>query len=168
MQTQVTLTKHYQDSGESNGRSWTRNDFVAADGQTRFKTFDGDVASKAKSLLNVPTTITYRLQERGQYVDNILEDIVPVSGEAPAPAPQQSNGHPTAAAVEPAMRGVDRGGGIARAIEFCSVAGISVLEAYDNGSLFDLADTFAEYSAFGTKPGAASPSSVGAGTEGVA
>ena len=80
MQTQVTLTKHYTDSGTNDRGSWTRNDFVAEDGTTRFKTFDGDVASKAKALLGVPCVVTYDLKERGQYVDNILKDIAPAPG----------------------------------------------------------------------------------------
>ena len=170
MQTQVTLTKHYTDSGTNDRGSWTRNDFVAEDGTTRFKTFDGDVASKAKALLGVPCVVTYDLKERGQYVDNILKDIAPAPGVTQQDV-TQAQAQTAAATTERGEREkakqevINRSAGLARAIEFCSVSGESVALAFDNGSLFELANTFARFIETG-EFSAASPSSVDAATEG--
>lgn len=150
--TQVTLTKHYPPSG--NGP----NAFLTADG-TRFKAWpDNPVSSLLAQNLNKLVEIEYHIEENGQYVNNMVDSAVVLAASSSEPTEPYRE--------EPSIRGVDRGGGIARAIEFLSVAGESVMLAYDDGSLFDLADAFAEYSAFGTRPGAAAPSSAAAGVEG--
>jgi hypothetical protein len=146
MKTTVTITQHYPVYGESNGRAWVRNDFKFDDGQ-KFQTFDADLASQVKSLMHRPVELEYEPQERGQYVNNDIKAVTP-AGDAPATAP-------LAAAATPEIQPVDRNAGLARAIEFLSVAGENPLKAFDNGTLFELADTFAEYGALGAKPSAA-------------
>ncbi len=164
--TQVTLTKHFQATGQrQNGDTWTRNDFKTAD-DLKFQTFDGTLASKAKSLLNVPVTLTYEPKERGQFVNNEITDIEPVTGEAPAPSPVAANGQPTAAHQDLKQDVINRSAGLARAIEFLSVAGEPVLDAFDNGSLFELANTFARFFETGEYGAASSSSDEGAVAEG--
>lgn len=156
--TQVTLTKHFQENGESNGKAWTRNDFKTADG-TRYSTFDGDLASQAKGLLNKPINLEYEIKERGQYVNNTILSISPISGVAETTF--QSNGSQPTTPQADRQEQINRSAGLARAIEFVSVSGESILEAYDNGSLFLLALTFAGFFETGDY-GAAAPSSAGA------
>lgn len=160
--TQVTFEKYFIENGTSGDRDWTRTDFVTTDG-VRFKTFDGAIASQGKNLKGQLVEVEYQPKERGQWVDNMITSLTALSGTAPTeakadPAPRRelpATGQP-----------VDRAGGLARAIEFVGVSGESILEAYDNLSLFALADVFAEYAHTGNKPGAAQPSSAAAGAEG--
>lgn len=159
--TRVTLTKHFQDSGESNGRAWTRNDFLTADGQ-RFKTFDADIATEAKRLLNQQVAIQYEIKENGQRVNWMIQEITPIGGAAPV---ARVEGHPTTPADDRQVQ-INRSAGLARAIEFCSVASIPVVEELDSGGLFQLANTFARFFETG-EFGASTPSSEDAVTEGV-
>lgn len=165
MVTTVTITKHFQANGNSNGRAWTRNDFRTDDGG-KFQTYDGDVASQVKALMNQPVEIEYTVKENGQYVNNEIVSVRALNGAAPTPAPVQANGQPTTPADDRQVM-INRSAGLARAIEFCSVAGISVAEELDSGGLFMLSDTFARYFETG-EFGAASPSSAAAVEESAA
>lgn len=152
MKTTVTLTQHYKNPGSTNGRDWIRHDFKTDDGQ-KFQTFDGDLASQVVAYLNQPVELEYQPQERGQYVNNEIKSVAPLSnGAAPAAVTTAYTTPP--AAYDDLQTQINRSAGLARAIEFTGVSGESILEAFDNGSLFELALTFAQFCQTGEYPGA--------------
>ena len=142
LKTQVTLTQHYQSRGTNSRGDWTRNDFKTDDGQ-KFQTFDFKLASRVKSLMGQLIEIEYEPKENGQYVNFEIVDVTPLGGSSPAPAQQAQV--QAVASTDSRQEQINRSAGLARAIEFVSVSGESILEAFDNGTLFELALTFARF-----------------------
>ena len=149
----TTLTSHETKSGASGKGPWTLNLFAAADGET-YKVFTGPdgIASQAAGLIGqlVDLDIEYKPAKDPRYpADKFITRIVP-SAQAPQPTTQirttpSVNGN----AYDERQAAINRNAGIARAIEAFGIAGVDPLT--NLGELFELAETFAEYGATGTK-----------------
>lgn len=149
----TTLTKHYQETGVRNNKPWTRNDFKDDQG-VKFATFDAALASKALSLIDVPSVILHD-DPNPKYPDSFTftgieaqPQLFPTNGNADPEAQQAADpGYfPPSLQIKP----VDRNAGLARAIETFATAGVDPLEK--QAELFELAEIYAAFGALGQKP----------------
>jgi len=145
--TQITLTKHFPPDGKG------PNAFLTEDNQ-RFKTFDAELATQLRGVLNIPISLEYHIEEKGQYVNNMIDGFEVIAGAAPIAA---------AAPAGDAVKGVDANSAIARANEAFISMGENPLDS--PAAFAEAVDYFLDLQKQIVKTGAATPSSAGAVAE---
>ncbi len=135
----TTLTQVKSFSGVSAKGHWTKTVFTDANG-TEFATFKGDVASVAQGFLNVPATISYTEEQKGQYTNLTLLAIV-AHPEAATPTT-------TALSQEAREFRIMRQSGLDRALTAFGIAGQDPIQSLEE--LYQLSDQFIDYFVNGT------------------
>ncbi len=137
----TTLTQVKPFSGVSAKGPWTKTVFTDQNG-TEFATFKGDVASVAQGFINVPATISYMEEQKGQYTNRTLLAIVAASNGS---VPHAEVATPQAAATSQEVRElrIMRQSGLDRALTAFAIAGQDPIQSLEE--LYQLSDQFIDY-----------------------
>jgi hypothetical protein len=126
--------------GNKNGRDWTKSAVIAGDGR-EYATFDGELASEAKSLTGQTVKITFTESQRGKYTNYDLTDIEAAEGATPVAA--NSNGNSGSRSGEFRSKYEIRYSvALEQAITAFGVSGVDVITKVPE--LYELADEFFE------------------------
>lgn len=86
---QITIEKVFTATGNGKKGPWTRYDVKAADG-TRYQTFLDGLGKKAQNAEGAEATVTFHEETRGDFTNNVIDDLKVTSAPAPKNEKQRS------------------------------------------------------------------------------